>query len=825
MVDQNNHLGKSQNASGWILIILLILFFMSGCAALIYEIVWFQMLQLIVGSSAVSLSAVLGTYMGGLCLGSLVLPRIVSPRRHPIRVYAFLEMGIAVLGIMVLLGIPFVDRLYMVIGKSGVSGILLRGAVCMVCLLPPTILMGATLPAVSRWLETTPRGVSWMGFFYGGNTLGAVFGCLFAGFYLLRVHDIAIATYAAAALNILIALSAFGIALKASYHPQNKISHQEISKKPISTGVVYVAIGLSGMSALGAEVIWTRLLSLTLGGTVYTFSIILAVFLLCLGIGSHIGSFLSRKTKHPREILGWCQILLAASISWTAIMAVKILPHMTINQASSGNVWKTFAFDLGRSLLAVLPPTILWGASFPLALAAAAKQIRDPGKLVGGIYAANTIGAILGGVGFSLIFIPLIGTQQSQRLIMGISLIAGALLIGPRNLPYKIMKYKAAGLRPISWNKNLARLLAIGVAAFLVWSVSSVPIDLVAWGRRMPDHQGKAKPLFLGEGMNSSIAVTETGGATKNFHVSGKVVASSDPQDMRLQGMLGHIPVLLHPNPKTVLVVGCGAGVTAGTFVNYPSIDKIVLCEIESLIPEAAYIYFGNENNFILDDPRIELIIDDARHYILKTKEKFDIITSDPIHPWIKGSAALYSQEYFQLCRDHLKPGGLITQWVPLYESDLDSVKSEMATFFKVFPNGTIWSNDFLGMGYDVVLMGAVGILKIDLDELQLKLRQDDFNFAASSLRDLGFRTGMELIMTYTGRTSDLKLWLKDAEINRDRNFRLQYLAGMGLEAKESQIIFSEIMDLFQYPEDLFSGSEPLRQQLRKAFSFGSQEK
>jgi spermidine synthase len=177
------------------------------------------------------------------------------------------------------------------------------------------------------------------------------------------------------------------------------------------------------------------------------------------------------------------------------------------------------------------------------------------------------------------------------------------------------------------------------------------------------------------------------------------------------------------------------------------------------------------------------------------------------------------------MCRDHLNPGGLITQWVPFYESDPVSVKSEMATFFDVFPNGTIWSNDFLGMGYDVVLLGSVGIVKIDLDELQLKLRQDDFIFAASSLRNLGFRTGMELIMTYAGRASGLKLWLKDAEINRDSNFRLQYLAGMGIKAKASQIIFSEIMDSFQYPEDLFIGSEQCKQQLREAFSFGSQKK
>ena len=152
----------------------------------------------------------------------------------------------------------------------------------------------------------------------------------------------------------------------------------------------------------------------------------------------------------------------------------------------------------------------------------------------------------------------------------------------------------------------------------------------------------------------------------RNFHVSGKVEASSEPQDMRLQRMLGHIPALLHPKPRSVLVVGCGAGVTAGSFVLYPEVERIVICEIEPLIPPIAADYFGPENYNVLDDPRVEVVYDDARHYILTTNEKFDIITSDPIHPWVKGSATLYSKEYFEMCRRHLNPGGVITQWVPL---------------------------------------------------------------------------------------------------------------------------------------------------------------
>src|SRR4051794_32898163 len=179
-----------------VLPLLVVLFLGSGCAALVYEVVWLQLLQLVIGSTAVSLAGLLGTFMGGMCLGSLLLPRLLSGRRHPLRVYALLELGIGALGVGVLFGMPYVGQAYALHAGHGLPGILLRGAVAGVCLLPPTLLMGATLPAVARWVETSPQGVSWLGFFYGGNTAGAVFGCLLAGVYLLPVHDVATGTYA-----------------------------------------------------------------------------------------------------------------------------------------------------------------------------------------------------------------------------------------------------------------------------------------------------------------------------------------------------------------------------------------------------------------------------------------------------------------------------------------------------------------------------------------------------------------------------------------------------------------------------------------------------
>jgi len=789
----------------------LVLFAGSGCSALIYEIVWYQLLQLVIGSSAVSLGVLLATFMGGLCLGSLALPRLPVANQHPLRVYGKLELGIALCGVLALFGMPLVDSVYTAAVGHGLPAILLRALVCALCLLPPTFLMGASLPAASRWIQATPEGVSWLGLLYGANTVGAVFGCLLAGFYLLRVFDMATATYVAAAINVAVALASFALA--------GRTSRQIASAQPspvtrVATPVaknawpVYAAIGLSGACALGAEVIWTRLLGLMLGATVYTFSIILAVFLVGLGGGSTVGSLMARKSASAKATLGWSQMLLAGAVAWTAYMLAQSLPYWPINPLLSTNPWFTFQIDLVRCLWAILPAAFLWGASFPLALAAAAGPEDDPGRLVGGIYAANTGGAILGALGFSMILIPWIGTGHSERALVILSAVSGLLILAPR--------LYTRGL-PFRWFAAAALLAATVGAVLLAQGVSGVPGMLIAYGRRMTTSAGRSKILFTGEGINSSIAISEWDDGALQFHVSGKVEASTEPYDMRLQRMLGHMPALLHPNPKSVLIVGFGAGVTAGSFVPHREVERIVICEMEPLIPPTATRYFGRQNYHVIDDPRAQIVYDDARHFVLTTPEKFDIITSDPIHPWVKGSATLYSREYFELVKQHLNPGGVITQWVPLYESDVATVKSEIRTFFDVFPNGTIWGNDISGGGYDLVLLGQADPAKIDVDAMQQRLERPEYEAVAQSLREVGFPSAVSLLGTYAGQETDLRRWLEGAEINRDGNLRLQYMAGLALNVSREGSIYSEMLTYRRFPENLIIGSDQRKMALRMA--------
>lgn len=832
MVQQQDLVKFSATASDRVLPLVIVLFVGSGCAALIYEIVWFQLLALVIGSSAVSLGVLLGTFMGGMCLGSLLLPRFVSPRRHPLRVYALLELGIGAIGIGLLLGMPAIGQLYAAIGGHGPSAIAVRAVIAALCLLLPTFLMGATLPAVARWVEATPRGISWLGFFYGGNIAGAVLGCLIAGFYLLRIYDMPVATYAAAMVNLGVALVALTLAGRTAHAPAAECHTARAPQLPSaarSAWSVYFAIALSGCAALGAEVVWTRLLSLLLGGTVYAFSIILAVFLVGLGIGSSAGAFISRTNLNPRLALGFCQLSLAAAIAWTAWLLACSLPYWPIDPRLAGNPWDSLQLDLVRCAWAILPAAVLLGASFPLALASIATPGQDPGRLVGGVYAANTIGAIIGALAFSIVLVGQIGTQDSQRLLIMVSTTAALLVLVPALWPQE------GGIRegeaPAEWKSPRALVGGLWVfggvllSAFLVWSLPSVCRDLVAYGRNTALETGKAQFVYVGEGMNASVAVTELTSGVRNFHVSGKIEASSEPQDMRLQRMLGHLPALIHPEPKSVLVVGCGAGVTAGSFVAYPSVERITICEIEPLIPRVVARHFGLENHEVvgdkaLDSGLVKIVYDDARHYILTTDEKFDIITSDPINPWVKGAATLYTEEYFNLCKQRLKPGGVITQWVPLYESNAAAVKSEVATFLRVFPAATVWSNDIDGQGYDVVLLGQSEPTRIDIAKMQERLDRIDHTLVAYSLDGVGFDSALDLLATYAAQADDLKGWLADAQINRDRNLRLQYLAGLGAnEHSEGSILVAMLADR-KFPEGLFVVSDENLPILKRRLGF-----
>src|SRR5688572_13977069 len=777
---------------------LLLLFIGSGCAALIYEVVWFQLLQLSIGSSAVSLGVLLGIFMGGMCLGSLLLPRYIDPKQHPLRVYAYLELGIGLCGLIVLFLVPVVGDLYTKVAGTGQANLFLRAIVASIFLLPPTLLMGATLPAIARWVEATPSGVAWLGYFYGGNLAGAVVGSMVAGYYLLRVYDMPTTTYVAVVLNVLVALLAFAIANRT----KDAVAVPDASAPTTPTLIpgarlVYVAIALSGLTALGAQVVWTRMLSLIFGATTYTFSLILAIFLTGLGIGSSFGAAIAKTSPNPRIALGWTQVGLCAALAWAAYATSGSLPYWPINPSISSSPVFSFQLDLMRGIWVMLPGAILWGMSFPLALASVAARGQDPGRLVGGVYAANTLGAIIGSLVTGLILVATIGTQMTQQVLIGLAALSGLLMLMPGEGEVR---------KPLASTPVVVIGVAL-IAGLLARAVPPLPGILVAYGRYAATWLGQNEIIYVDEGVTASVAVSRTPNGVLNYHHAGKVQASSEPQDMRLQRMLGHITTLVPRNPARVLVIGCGAGVTAGAVSIDPAVKRQTIAEIEPLVPRVVSTHFAEHNFDVVRNPKVNVHLDDARHYLLTTDEKFDAITSDPLDPWVKGAATLYTREFFQVVKDHLNPGGVVTLFVQLYESSEAAAKSEIATFLEAFPDGAVFANTINGQGYDLVLFGQLGGGKINVDTVQQRLDDPANAAVTNSLSEVGINSAVDLFGTYAGRRTDMKTWLSDAQINTDRNLKLQYLAGLGLNLYQSDAIYKAMIREAKYPTDLFEGS------------------
>jgi spermidine synthase len=478
-----------------------------------------------------------------------------------------------------------------------------------------------------------------------------------------------------------------------------------------------------------------------------------------------------------------------------------VLPYWPIDPWLAVNPWANFQLDLLRTIPAILPPALLWGASFPLALAALAGPGQDPARVSGRAYAANCLGAIAGALLFTLVFIPQAGTVRSQQILVIVSFLAAAVLFE-------------------SWKHRFAGVVAV---LLLTWTVSEIPWQAIAYGHRIaPTLRAvqlypatATRPLYRGEGMTSSIVIAESDTGQRSYHVNGKTEATTALEDMRLQRMLGHVPALVHPNPRSVLSWGFGAGVTAGSFVVHPGIEKMVICELEPLAPAAATIYFGEKNYNVMKDPRTRVVYDDARHYLQGSKDTYDIITSDPLDPWAKGTATLYTREFFRAVKAHLNPGGIFGQFVQLYESNDEAVKSELATFFEAFPHATVWSNNINGQGYDLVLLGQKDPGPINVDELQSRLERADHARVAASLQEIGLNSAVELLGTYVGRASDFAAWLADAEINSDVNLRLQYIGGLGINAGAHENILAALLKARAFPEGLFIGESPRMQALR----------
>jgi spermidine synthase len=710
-------------------------------------------------------------------------------RGDALRVYAALEVAIAVLALAMPLELRALDPLLAAAyadGDGGATFGVLRTVSSLVVLSLPAAAMGATFPIAARWF-VTHAGVAGRdaGSLYAANTVGAAMGALLAGFVLLPFLGLAGATWVAVGLNAAAAAGAFLIARRgegiaspdgrakakearatspAKRHKPGKaaarLAQPQSAVSVPRPGLAAVALGISGFASLTLQVVWTRLFALILGPTTYAFSIIVSIFIAGLAIGAASASRLVTRVRQPVIALSVC---LALSVGLAALSAALVDRGLLAVAGIVAQPDVTFSRVLSRQALLALgllaPMTIAFGAAFPFAVATANSREETVASDLGLIYAVNTAGAIAGALIAGFSFIPAAGLHGSLRLVTIIGAV-GALVV------------LAAG-RVTGRSRLVAVALGLAVLVLgarlpqwdrLLLSSGAYKYASVLQGPDIRTALSAGELLYYGEGASGTVAVRRVGGTT-SLSIDGKVDASN-AGDMLTQRLLAHVPLLLHPDPKRVAILGLGSGVTLGSALSHP-IQRADVLEISPQVVEAA-AHFDEENHNAIRDPRTRLILGDGRTHLLLTSERYDVIVSEPSNPWMAGIASLFTQEFFQAARDRLGPGGILCQWAHTYDISTRDLQSIVATFVSVFPDGTLW---LVGDG-DVLLIGSNAPLEPRLAEVTNTWQRPG---VAESLESVDARQPSHLLSLFIAHGKQLAEWAGDAPVQSDNRAALEF--------------------------------------------------
>ena len=757
-----------------------VLLFLSGSSALLFEVIWFELLKQTIGSSTFSVAVLLMCFMGGLSIGSELAHRLDNRQTPPLLIYAALEIGVALSGLGIPVLLPHIRDAYALIATNDLPSHALRAVVVGGVLVIPTVLMGASLPIAARVFSNTDAGVASIGRIYSINIAGGVVGAATAGFWALPAMGLSRTSVFAAA----VCLVAAALAVIRHRHPRFAAAPQSrpkarshwatASKTPLA-----LLAALSGFSALGCQIIWTRMLTTLFGPSVYAFSIVLAIFLTGLAIGAGLSARSKAIKESPAEWIVAGQLLAGLYAAISVWLINDVLSEWSLSPTVEQPIALRYVYDACRAMLVMFVPTAVWGATLPLLVRIAATNKEPLDVNIGRLYAINTVGAIAGVFMIGFLAVPMASLRQSMQIVVAAAFIASSIgLIGIINTPTARQRLKIVGL-------------FVG-ALVTVMLIPAPNGKVMGFGHEYLLFKDWDEPIYSKDGAFATVAVSHDTESDDHFlHVGGKVVASSRPADMRLQYLLAAIPLMLHPAPKSVLVIGLGTGVTAGTFALDPTVERIVICEVEPEVIAAADRYFRQYNFNVLADPRVEIVLDDGRHYLQTSRETFDIISTDSIHPWVRGSAALHTVEFHELVRTHLNDDGFISQWIPLYQTNEATVKSQIFSASEVFKVMSLWRSDPGGSGYDLVTIasGSSGISQMRI----LDSRWESLPRLAAALAGTGLGSKQDLRGAYLGSAQDLRAWFSDAPINRDDNLALQYLAGLSIDAYSAHEILESI--------------------------------
>jgi len=797
------------NMKLFFLILIYTMFFLSGAAALVYEVVWVRSLSLIFGGTHLAVTTVLSVFMGGLALGSNLIGKRVDAMKDPLRFYGILEIGIALSAVMFIALASIYPSVYifLVQGKedSRLYLTLIRVVFAIISLIIPATLMGGTLPVLTRFITgQTEKIGTHLSFLYGFNTLGAVAGTAAAGFYLLRVYGVSTSLHIAIATNILIGMVSV---LLAGKMPQisgqlnrapaeealNSAAEHDDTHSIFPLRLILIGIGVSGFCALGYEVLWTRILTLTIGTSVYGFTVMLSAFLTGIALGSQAyGLFMnilpSKNTVMNRHILGFgaVQVIIGMAALFVTFhirdlpLHSVMLNHYFLDMGLSVFNARQLA-NLAIAFAYMLVPAFFMGLAFPLAGKVNTLYTKKIGHAVGDILAYNTIGAILGSAVSGYFMIYFFGLERSLQLLTAVNIGFGLLVI------FSTRDVRMVNAVITVMTLAVMLFLILSPKAFRMWDSQFFAIfqsnrpEIYNTPEKIRDAKENTDVLFYHEGVDSTISSIRAKGGSQSALVNGKVVASDSPGDRQVQYTLGHLPMLLHKDPKKVLVVGLGTGMTLGAVSVHPGLEELTLAEIEPEVTGAART-FGTYNNHVLDNPRLRIVFNDGRNYLLTTKEKFDVITADPIHPWTQGSGYLYTSEYFRLVSERLLPDGIVCQWLPIYELSIEDLRSVVKTFSANFKYTMAWLTYF-----DAEIIGSNSPLLIDEEELGRRIAHPA---VSEDLQQVMMGSAEEFLSYFIMGTDGMKAFGSSGTVNTDDNLYLEFSApySMGRNVMEKNV-------------------------------------
>ncbi|HEY8410408.1 MAG TPA: fused MFS/spermidine synthase [Pyrinomonadaceae bacterium] len=700
-------------------------FVLSGATGLIYEILWARMLGLVFGATTIAVSTVLAAFMGGLALGSALAGRIAPRIEKAVAAYGWMEIGIAVYALLVPLLFRVVDDLYAVVWQQLQPGFLtftlLRFALSCLLLLVPTTLMGATLPVLSAaLLRSEDHDANSVARLYACNLAGAILGTLVAGFVLLPAVGVRATIVIAATVNILIGLLALRIQRHAQHQARSVVGKSFLIDRPAEADrspFWFLAALASGFVTISTQIAWTRVLTMIIGSSTYAFSIVVALFLIGLAGGAWFVGRKDRSAKLRSTIL-IVELITAIGLLFS-LFVLNQIPALLVNlglrlQISS---WAgLLGLQIMSATLLILAPALLMGMVMPLVLVWASNQARAV-NCVGRAYAVNTIGAIAGAFATGFVLIPKTSIRFTLLLAATGCVLVAALAYQPaeRGLAPLAKRGIAIGVAPLVIILMFIVAPPMNLADLSIGAYDSL-VRVLAQAREGAGEGGLPGPnvhelLMYREGPTATVSVRQDGD-TVSMAINGRTNASDSVYDMPTQVMLGQLPVLIAPQRRNALVIGFATGVTVGAILQSP-VEAVTCVELEPATVEGSQ-FFNHINNRPLDDPRAKLIIDDARTYLRVTPELYDIIVSEPSHPWVPGVANLFTQEFFELGRRRLSEQGIFVQWVQIYQLSTESLRSVLATYSRVFPHVLVFRVGGVNKGKDLLLVGSNRPLSLD---------------------------------------------------------------------------------------------------------------